>query len=149
MLGPRLQKEVQREFAYVTFAAAQGRQIDGYDEQTIVEVFTKGALFNHHGEIAVSCGDDSYVDFGRGSGADLLDFSLLDQAENPHLQLERHFPDLVEKNSAAVRHLDLAPLMGESAREGPFDVPKQFRFQQFPRNRAAINRDKRMFAARA
>src|SRR5439155_14326733 len=111
-------KEVLEEFDDVADSLAKGRQVDRDYQEAIIQVLAKRALFNHRIEIAVSGGDDSYVDLVRRRCADLLDFALLNQAQDPDLQFEGHLADFVKEQCAPIGYFNLALLIGQSASEG-------------------------------
>jgi len=70
----------------------------------------------------VSRRDDADVDvYGTGC-ADLLDLALLNQTQNSNLQIQRHFPDLVQEHGTAFGDLHLSPLMSQRARKGAFHM---------------------------
>jgi len=50
---------------------------------------------------------------------------------------------------AILGHFDLADLISDGACERTFDMPKQFRLEQFARNGTAVDRDKWLLAAAA
>src|SRR6516164_9206460 len=139
MFDLALRKEVMDELWNVSEPLAKGRHRDGDYQQAVIEILPEQALLNHRRQIPVSSRHDSDVHLGRRRCPHFLDLLLLNQAENPDLQLKRHFPDFVEKQTAAVNHLDLAFLVRNGARERAFQMPKQLRFQKFPGDSRTID----------
>jgi len=61
------------------------------------------------------------------------------------LQLQRNLADFVQKNGATVCELESSDPVAMRAREGTFDVTEEFTFEEFLRNRGAIDFDQRPF----
>ncbi len=78
------------------------------------------------------------------------DILLLQHAQQPGLQGQRHVADLIEKQDAAIGFTDtprhtFAPCIGK----GPALVAEQLRFDQRFRQGGAVHRNERAMAARA
>src|SRR5262249_42780376 len=74
---------------------------------------------------------------------------LLEHAEQFRLERERNVANFVEKQGAAVRHLEAADFLRDRARERAFLVAEQLAFEQIERNRGAVHFHERASAARA
>src|SRR5262249_61286444 len=81
--------------------------------------------------------------------ADALEPLLLERAEDLRLEGKRQVADLVEKQRAAMRQLELAGLPVLRAREGALLVAEQFRLEQGFGYRRAVDGDERPIGARA
>ena len=75
--------------------------------------------------------------------ADALEAPVLEHAQHLGLQADRHLADLVEKQRAAVRDLELPGLAGVGAGERPLLVAEQLGLEQRLGNRRTVDRDKR------
>ena len=95
------------------------------------------------------CGaDQADVDLDRGLTAERDHLALLQHAQQPRLQVERHVADLVEEQRAAVRLQDLAArALAAGAGEGARLVPEQFALDQRLGDRRAVDGDKGLVSA--
>ena len=84
-------------------------------------------------------GDDAHVYFGSVRGADPFNLSLLNQSQHLHLKIQRHLANFVQEEAALVCHFDLAFFVGESPGERALGMTKQFGFEQFLWDRAAVD----------
>ncbi len=89
-------------------AVAQQRQMQGDAVEAIVQVFAEFAVRDHLADIAVRRADDVQIDWNRLIAAERHDFALLDHAQQPGLQHQRHVADFVEEQGAAAGLQDLA-----------------------------------------
>ena len=74
---------------------------------------------------------------------------LLERAQNLRLQRQRQVADLVEKQRAAVRQLELAGLARHRAGEGALLVAEELGLEQVVGNRRAVDRHERAVGPRA
>ncbi|SOY61187.1 conserved hypothetical protein [Cupriavidus phytorum] len=94
-------------------------------------------------QVAVGGADDGNVDRHRLAAADARQAALLQHAQQPRLQRQRHISDLVEKQGAMVGLLDLADAAALAATgERAVGVAEQLRLGQAFRNRRTVQRDK-------
>src|SRR5439155_21981979 len=100
-------------------------------------------------QIAVGGCDHAHVHFRRLRIAHPLELAFLQDAQQLHLQRGAHGPDLVEKERALVRLLEAALSIAEGAGERAAHVAEELRFEQVFWNRAAVEGDETLFAARA
>src|SRR5882757_10506851 len=84
-------------------------------------------------------GDDPNVHLHRSIRAKLMHFPFLQDSQEFDLRLEREFPHLVEKDCASIRRLKSPGLVGERPGEGAAHVAEQFRLDEVPGDRAAID----------
>ena len=82
-------------------------------------------------------------------GAERFDIALLQDAQQLRLHADAHGSDLVEEDRSAVGQQKLAPFRAGRARERPFRVAEQLRFDQRLRDGRAVDGDKRHVAPRA
>ena len=92
--------------------------------------------------------DDAHVDLDLVASADPLDHSLLQEAQNLHLQRERKIADFVQHQRAAIGRLDLADRLPRGAGEGALFVAEQLAFEQVVGNGGAIDGDEALAAPR-
>ena len=81
--------------------------------------------------------------------ADALELALLQHAQQLGLERRAHRPDLVEEERALVRLLEAALARADRAGECAAHVAEQLRLEQRFGNRAAVDRDEPVRAARA
>src|SRR5262249_24369668 len=129
-----LAAEVVHVMAYeqrnILGALAQRGHIDRDDGEPEVEVFAETTFLDFFLEILVRSSDDANVDLGGPRGAEALDLSFLEHAQDLGLRLSAHVADLVEKNGAAVGLFELAHLLLGGACEGSFLMAEQLALDQ-------------------
>src|SRR6188474_2996750 len=87
--------------------------------------------------------DHEHIDRHLTVVADARDDALLQYAQQPALQRERHVADLVQQQRAAIRALDLADRATFTpARERAFGIAEQLRLDQAFRYRRAVDGEK-------
>ena len=92
----------------VLAATPERRHLDRHDAEAIEEVLAELARGDRLLEGPVGRGDDAHVDLLRGDAADRLEAAVLEDAQELHLELRAHLPDLVEEDRAAVGELEAA-----------------------------------------
>ncbi len=144
-----MQREVSDEQRDVLFAVAQRRRHHREDVEPVEEIRAEPTGPHRLGEVAVRGGDDAHVEFDRARAAHALDFSLLEDAQQLDLQVQRQVADLVEEDGAPVGELEPPDLARHGARERAFLVPKQLAFHQARGNRSTVHRHERPLPAPA
>src|SRR5687768_15347809 len=104
--------------------------MDGDDVQTIEEIGSKDAVRYRSRELAIRRGDQTNVDGDVTCVADAPDLSLLDRAQELHLQGGHDFRDLVEKQRSPGGGGEDAFGGGDRARKSPFRVTEELGFHQ-------------------
>src|ERR1700690_2505513 len=120
----------------------QGRDIDGHHIQAVIEVLAESPLFQRGTQIAIGRGNQADIHFVRFRAAETLEFALLQNAQQLHLDRRGEVADLVEEKSAAVREFELSRLARGGARKSALLVAKKFAFKQRLGNRGAVDLDK-------
>ena len=133
----------------VLFAIAKRRNLDGDDVQPIEQVLAELTVGDHLREIAVGGGDDADVDFDRVRVADALELALLQRAQQLGLQRRAHRPHFVEEERSLVRLLEATLAVADRPGERAAHVAEEIRFEQRLGDRAAVERDEPLTAARA
>src|SRR6267154_132257 len=86
------------------------------------------------------CGaDHAHIGVNRGSTAETLELSFLDNAENLWLQLQRKVADFVQKQRAPVSPLEPSNTARDRSGVGATFVTEQLAFQQTCRKCGAIH----------
>ena len=127
--GGELREDVVDEAVEILPTLAQGGQADADDVQSKEEVLAKAPGRDLGLELAIGRGDHTGVDGERRRAADPLETTLLEEAQQLGLQLERQLADLVEKERPAVRRLDASGLVLERAGEGIRGRGRRARFR--------------------
>ena len=104
---------------YVVAALAQRRQAERKHVQPVEEILTEFSLADGFLQIAIRRGQYPDVHLLGGRAADRIELALLEHAEQFRLQVERQFPDLVEKNGALVGQGKATFAFLGRARKGP------------------------------
>ena len=121
-----LVQEVIDQPGNVLAAIAQRRQVDAHHVEPIKQILAEVALGDFFLQIDVGGGDHAHVHLHRLRIADALEFALLQDAQQFHLQLRLQRADLIEENRAAVGGLKPADLVADGAGERSLDVAEQF-----------------------
>ena len=95
---------------------AQRRQAQGKDEDAVEQVLPEFSVAHERLEIVMSGDDHPHIHGNRAVAADALDFTLLKHAQQFRLHGERHVADLIEKDGAVLRLLELAEMPRAGAR---------------------------------
>ena len=88
-------------------------------------------------------GDDPRIDANRSRAPQPLDLSLLENAEQLDLDLERQVADFVEKDRRVIGHFEAADLPRHRPGIGASFAAEQLAFYQRRRNRRAVHADHR------
>src|SRR5205823_3027612 len=137
----QLLEEEMREEGDVLEALAQRRHLDGEDIEAVVEVLAHPPVADGLLRIAVRRGDDARVDVDLLVAADAPELPLLEHAQELDLQLDRHLRDLVEKDRAALGHLEVALALPDGVGERALFVTEDLRLDEERRNGAAVECD--------
>ena len=124
-------------------AFPQGRQDNGNDIQTVIQIITESAVLDHILQMTVGSSDNSHIHMDRFLAAYAVKFLLLQYPQKFDLHFLVHFANFIEEYRAVVSQFKLAQLALYRTREGAFFMTEQFRFQQSAGNRAAVHADKR------
>ena len=111
--------------------------------EAIVEILAERARAHHGFEIPVGRSNDPHVHFDKAVAAQLGEFAILQHVKDLDLERQRHLADFVEHDGAVLRELELADAGRRRAGERAALVPEQFAFEQFGRQRRAIDLDER------
>src|SRR5262249_6365320 len=133
--------ELADEQRNVLDALPKRRNPHGDDVDAVVEVLPHAALGHRCGKVHVGGADDPHVDLDPAVGAELLDFSLLEDPQQLELHVQRDALDLVEEPRAPARQLDLADTVVHRAGERAALVPEELALEQRVRERRAVDRD--------
>ena len=119
------------------------------DIEAVVEILAELLLRDRLLQVAVRRGDDADIRPDRGVAADAGEFTLLQHAQELALDGERHLPDLVEEEGAAVALLEAADALGRGPGEGPLLVPEELALEQVLGDRGAVDGQQALLAALA
>ena len=111
--------------------------------EPVVEVLAKRALLEHLQEVHVRGRDDPHVHRDRVAAAHRRDLAVRDRREQRDLLLERHLPDLVEEQRAAVG-LHEAPVAAPHAGRDLGQDAEQLALEQGLRDGAAVDGHERL-----
>ena len=111
-------------------ALTQRRNGDRRRAHPIIEVFAKLALLHHCAQVAIGRRDQPQIHFEYVRGADRLDFTILDRAQQFGLQVQGQLADLVEKQRPAISGTEIAERIFARVGIGALDVTEQLGFGQ-------------------
>ena len=127
---------------------AQRRDGDGHDLEPVVQIAAEGAGSDLLLEVRVGGGDDAHVHLDRLGPPDAHERAILEHAQDLRLQRQRHLADLVQKERAAVRQLELPRLALHGPREGAALVAEQLALQDVGGDGGAVDRQEAEIPAR-
>src|SRR5438093_4351936 len=130
-------------------AFPQGWNVNRKNIQAVKQVFAKFPLLNHLSEVAIGGRDQAGSGVNSPRASQPLEFSRLEHTQQLGLQLDGNIPDLVEEYRAAVRQLEAADALCDSACKSAFLVSEELAFQQACRNRRTVELHQSPLAARA
>src|SRR3954470_1724758 len=88
-------------------------------------------------------GNHPHIDLLRARRPDALEFSLLQHAQELHLDLRSEIANLIEEDRAAVRQLEPALAHCDGAGEGALLMAEQLAFDERRRQRGTIDANER------
>src|SRR3984957_9760310 len=115
--------------------------MDREDVQPVIEILAKQPRTRPIREIAIGRRNNAYVDLHRALGADGIDLSFLQRAQQLDLHVEAKLADLVEEQGSSISFLELAKMFVGRARERAFLMTEQNRFDEILGNGAAVHGD--------
>lgn len=140
--GAVLLGEVIGQQEYIAAPLSQGGQLNGKDVDAVVEMLPELAGLDGFLQIAIRGRDDPHVNGSRCVAADALEFALLQDAEQFHLQGRRELADFVPEQGSALRRFQPSDAFaGRPRKRAPF-VPEQLALQQMFVQRGAVDFDK-------
>src|SRR5277367_3813092 len=119
-----LLEELQNEFRDILQSRPERRQFDRDDRQTVIQILSKLACLHQRLQVPMGGGNDPNVDTDRLRGSHFFYLTLLDQPQDPDLEVQRHLAYFIQKHRAPVGRLDLTAFMRQSPREGASYVPE-------------------------
>src|SRR5262249_19838659 len=117
----------------VFLSIPQRRQVNGYDIQPVIKVFSKESFVHSLSQVYVRCGNDSDINLAWACLAERCKVTLLNHPEQLGLGLDRYIAYLVQKNRSAIGDLEIAFFCCKGAGEGPADMTEELRLEQFGR----------------
>jgi hypothetical protein len=81
-------------------------------------------------KVAVGRGDNTDIDLRRARAAYRFELAFLQHAEQLRLELQRHVPNFVEKQSSTVCEREAADMGRDGAGESTSLVPRKARFRE-------------------
>ena len=127
-------------------ALAQRRDAQRKHGEPVVQVGAEPAVRDLGRQIAVGRRHDPDVDPDRLVGAHALHLTLLQDAEELGLRVERQLADLVEEQRAAVGELELPGAVGDRTGERAADMAEQLALDDALGERRAVDLDQRCLA---
>ena len=122
-------------------ALAKRRHVNREDVQAVVQIATESARPDLVDQIAIGRGDDPDVHSQRPRRAKALELSLLKDAKQLGLRVERQLADFIEEDGTAVRQLEAANLGRSGVGERAPLAAEELALDQRRRQRAAIHAD--------
>ena len=134
-------RQVLREQRDVVAPLAQRRERDREDIQSIVEIVPESILPDFVRQITIGGGNDPHVDVHRARAAQSLELSLLQNAQQLWLQLDRKVADFVQEQRPSMSELEPPGLARMRSRERAALASEQLALDQRGGQRRAVERD--------
>jgi hypothetical protein len=131
--GSKLQ-EMSRQFRDVLRTLPQGRQQYRKHTETKEEITTESTLRDFVLEIPVRRCDHPDIDLPCRVGTHALELSVLEDAKQLSLKLNRDLADLVEKQRTAVGGLEASGSVAQRTRERTLHVAEELALEQVCRS---------------
>ena len=129
-------------------AFAQGRDTQRENIQAIIKVGPEFPGGDHARQIAAGRRHYSHIDPHGLTAANAFEFLLLQHAQQLGLQLKGNVSDFVEKQRAAMGHLEASGPSATAPGERAAFMTEQFAFDQAGRNGGTVDFDKGTVVAR-
>ena len=146
---PEARQQVPRPARNVVGPLAQGRQVNLERVDAEHQVFAELAFGDHLLQVAVRGADHAHVDDERLVVAHAADFAAFQHPQQLGLHRLGQLADLVEKQRAAVGHLEQPDAMLVGAGERSLAMAEQLAFDQALGQGAAVDRHERHVAPQA
>ena len=114
--------------------------MNGKDTKAIEQIFTKSAFLHFDFEIAIGRCDQSHIDAAGRPTAQTLEFSLLQHAQQHHLQVRPQLADFVQAERSPIGGFKAADAKPVSSREGASFMAEQLRRGECLGNRRQVDR---------
>src|SRR5215472_15104673 len=99
-------QEMHRQELYVFLALAERRNAKVDDVQSIEEIFAESLIFNFLEEVLIRCSENAHVRINSTSSTKPLEFAVLKDAQQFHLNRRTDLADFVEKQRSTIRQLE-------------------------------------------
>jgi len=120
---------------------AQRRQVDGHDQQPVVEVVAKTPRAHLLVEHPVGCGDEAHVGVQGGHRPHRPELAAVEDREELRLERMLELRHLIEEERPAVGGAKESLLGGSGARERALHVAEELRLHEVAGNRRAVHAD--------
>ena len=127
----------------------KGRHRDVDDVEPVIEILAKLIMADAFQEVAVGGGKDPRVDGNGAAVADAFETAVLEYMQQFGLQGDGQFPDLVQKNGAAVGELESPQPLVVGASESALGVSEKFAFEKRGGQGRAVGLDEEAIPAPA
>jgi hypothetical protein len=87
----------------VLFSLSQRWHVERCDIQSEIEILPEFPGCHHLAKVTIGGSNDPHIDFARHAGTDNINFVLLHDPQDLHLQVHWKVTDFVQKNGASFR----------------------------------------------
>jgi len=122
--GGLFDKVISKRF-HIFEALSQRRNFDGENAKTVIEVEAETPCFGLREEIAIGSSYETDLYRSRALVSHALKLPFLQNAQQLALQVERDFPDFIEKQGAIVSQLEAADTILDGASERTADMAEK------------------------
>ncbi len=131
----------------IRFPLSQRRHVYRKDIQPVVEVSPKGFFLHTLLQVLVGGGDHPDINLDGFLPSDPFQFPLLENPQQPGLDIQADGSDLVQKNGSLVGQFKFPQFLLDSSGKRSFFMSEQFAFDQVGRKSRAIYLDERPFGS--
>jgi hypothetical protein len=131
--------ETTRQGRDVFRAVAQGRDLEGDDRQSVIEIFTEAAGGHLFLQISMGRADEPHAYLPRLFAAESTHLARLEHPQQHRLHLEGKLADLVEEQRPTVGRFEGATVVVHRSGEGAATMSEELARGEIARNRAAVD----------
>src|SRR5579859_566178 len=141
-------QKIFRQQEHIVAAFAQRRNCHRHSGNPEIEILAKELFLRKLLQISICSDNNAHIHFHGLRAADAIKSPFFQNAQKFGLNGQRQLANFIEKQSAAMRQVQLAHFARTCARERAAFVPKKLVLHQSFGNRRAIQRHKRLLAPR-
>src|SRR5690606_3761805 len=121
------------QYRNVLATIPQWRKFQADHVEAVIQVLPESARPHGGLQVLVAGGDNANIHWNCLSGAHRPDLAFLKYSQEFHLKSKGHVANLIQKDGATVGGLKQSAMVVAGAGKSPFDMAKQFGFQQLLR----------------
>src|SRR5213594_466079 len=114
---PILPDKMRGKLRDISAAFGERGHFEWKNIQAVKQIFPESSFLDLITQIAVRGGNDPHINLNYSLSAEPLDLSLLNDAQQIRLHVERKLTDFIQEDRAAIPFFEQSFLLGDRARE--------------------------------